>query len=340
MTTAPDPAPLSAVDATARVHDAVLDLLPGVHNPTPLVRVRGSLDAAGIDLPGYALYAKLEWLNPFGSVKDRIAAALIAELEERGELDADRTILEPTSGNTGLALALVAAARGYPMHAIVPDKAPLTKKALLRLAGATLETLPRDATPAPGHRDAGVSHAASRMEAEPGRFAFANQYASHANVTAHFETTGPEIWRQTEGRVTHLFASLGTTGTIVGSARYLKQQNPDVRVVCVVPDEDHDVPGVRTRAQLASDELLDESVIDEFVVVEHPAAYDAALDAARRDALLAGPSAGLILEGARRVLNRDTPGQGCGVMIFCDDALKYIDHFIKHRPDLAEGTTP
>ena len=340
MTTSPDPAQSIAVDAPTRVHESVLELLPGLDNPTPLVRVRGSLDGAGIDLPEYSLYAKLEWLNPFGSVKDRIAASLIADLEHRGELDGEQAILEPTSGNTGLALALVAAAKGYPMHAIVPEKAPLTKKALLRLAGATLETLPRDAAPAPGHRDAGVSHASGKLEAEPGRYAFANQYANDANIDAHFESTGPEIWRQTEGRITHLFASLGTTGTIVGTARYLKQQNPDVRVVCVVPDADHDVPGVRTRAQLASDELLDESVIDEFIEVEHTVAYDAALDAARRDALLAGPSAGLILEGARRVLKRDAPESGCGVMIFCDDALKYIDHFLKHRPDLAEGTTP
>lgn len=324
----------------ARVFESPLGLLPGVDNPTPLVRVTKSLEAAGVDLPGYRLYAKLEWMNPFGSVKDRAAAALIEDLEQRGKLGPGRSVVEPTSGNTGLSLAMIANAKGYGMRAVVPDKVPLTKKALLKMAGAELDVLNDNLCPAPGLGDGSVNLAKTHARAQPDRYAMPNQYENEANVRAHMATTGPEIWRQTQGKVTHFFATLGTSGTITGTGRYLKQQNPDVKVICVVPDEGHDVPGLRTPSALASTVLFDKGMIDEILEIEHDFAYTTALESIRLDALLAGPSSGLILEGARRVLKRDAPAQGVGVMIFCDDTFKYINNFIAHVPELAEGTSP
>ncbi|MFT5424170.1 MAG: cysteine synthase [Phycisphaerales bacterium] len=324
----------------ARVFESPLELLPGVDNPTPLVRVARSLRAAGIDLPDYRLYAKLEWMNPFGSVKDRAAAALIEDLEARGKLGPGRSVVEPTSGNTGLSLAMMANAKGYGMRAVVPNKVPLTKKALLKMAGAELDVLNDNLCPAPGLGDGSVNLAKTHAKAQPDKYAMPNQYENEANVRAHMLTTGPEIWRQTEGKITHFFATLGTSGTITGTGRYLKEQNPDIKVICVVPDEGHDVPGLRTPSALASTALFDEDLIDEILEIDHQFAYTTALEAIRLDALLAGPSSGLILEGARRVLKRDAPAHGVGVMIFCDDAFKYIENFIKHVPELAQGTTP
>lgn len=324
----------------SRVYDSPLDMLPSEDNPTPMVRVRGALEASGPRLPGYELYAKLEWLNPFASVKDRAAAALIEDLEQRDKIGPGRSVVEPTSGNTGLSLALIAAAKGYGMRAVVPNKVPLAKKVLLKLAGAELDVLNDNLCPAPGLGDGSVNLAKTHARAQPDRYAMPNQYENRANVLAHERTTGPEIWRQTEGRITHLFASLGTAGTITGLGRYLKGKDPDIRIVCVVPDEGHDVPGLRTPSALASTELYDESVIDEVLEINHQRAYTGARDVIRKDALLAGPSSGLIFEGARTVLERDRPESGVGVMIFCDDAFKYIDNFITHLPELAEGLSP
>ena len=329
-----------SIDRSARVFESPLDMLPSVEDPSPLVRVRRALDRADLDLPEFKLYAKLEWMNPFGSVKDRAAAALIADLEAKGKLGPDRSVVEPTSGNTGLSLALIANAKGYGMRAVVPNKVPLTKKALLKMAGAELDVLNDNLCPAPGLGDGSVNLAKTHARAQPDKYAMPNQYENRANVQAHMDTTGPEIWRQTQGKLTHFFATLGTAGTITGTGRFLKQQNPNIKVICVVPDEGHDVPGLRTPSALASTELFDESMIDEILEIDHNLAYSAALDLIQTDGLLAGPSSGLIFEGAREILRRDTPTTGCGVMIFCDDAFKYIDNYIKHLPELAEGTSP
>jgi cysteine synthase len=329
----------SIADQAHRAYDSILDLLPSPENPTPIVRLRRLL---GPSLSSFSLYGKLEWMNPFGSVKDRAAAALIAALEAQGKLGPDapqRGIVEPTSGNTGLSLAAIAAAKGYRMRAVVPSKVPLAKKALLKMAGAELDIINDTLCPAPGLGDGSISIAKTHAKAQPNRYAMPNQYENAANTTAHERTTAPEIWKQTQGRVTHFFASLGTAGTIVGTGRELKRLNPRVRVVCIVPDEGHDVPGLRTPAQLASTNLFDPSVIDEVVEVPGRLAFTTAIELIRTEGILAGPSSGLIVEGARRVLSRDpaSVASGVGVAILCDDAFKYVDSFLKHVPELAEG---
>lgn len=319
-----------APDHAARVYDDVFQTLPGEENPTPIVRVRPPGLGAG-----YRLYAKLEWMNPFGSVKDRAAASLIRALEAQGRLGAGRSIVEPTSGNTGFSLAAMASVKGYGMRAVVPNKVPDEKKLTLRMAGAELDVINDNLCPSPGMGDGSISIAKTHARAQPHRYAMPNQYENGANVAAHVETTGPEIWRQTGGRVTHVFASLGTAGTVIGLGRYLKARNPAVRVVVVSPTEGHDVPGLRAYSELASVNLYDASVVDDRVEVEGELAFRRAVELLRTQGLRAGPSSGLVYEGARHVLGRDNAAEGVGVMIFADDLFKYTSSFARHLPELA-----
>jgi cysteine synthase A/cysteine synthase B len=316
-----------------RVYDDILETLPSPDNPTPLVRINRLNPAAD-----FTLYAKLEWVNPFGSVKDRAASYLLSDLEERGVLTAERGVVEPTSGNTGISMAAIAAARGYRMRAVVPNKVPLEKKVLLKITGAALDVVNDNVCPSPGMGEGSINLAKTRAKAESNRYVMPNQYENELNVRAHYETTGPEIWRQTEGRITHLFVSLGTCGTAMGTGRYLKEQKPDLELIAVQPSEGHDIPGLRNLSELAVSKLFDRSLIDELLEVDFELAYTRALDLARREGLLAGPSSGLILEGARRVIERD--GHGLGVMIFPDDVFKYVSNMVRHVPELVEGTTP
>ncbi|MEM9064815.1 MAG: cysteine synthase family protein [Planctomycetota bacterium] len=332
------------MDREARVYDDVLQMLPDVEQPSPLVRIN-RLNPA----PDFELYAKLEWMNPFGSVKDRAAWSIIRSLEEAGELrepgtqgdeDPGRGIVEPTSGNTGLSMAAIAAARGYPTKFVLPNKVPLEKKVLLKIAGAQLDVVNDDLCPSPGMGDGSINLAKSHAKASRDRWVMPNQYENEANAEAHRRTTGPEIWRQTQGRVTHVFVSLGTCGTVTGLGSFLKQKNPDVKVIAVQPTEGHDVPGLRNVQQLDVSALYDPSLIDEMIELDFEKAYTAALELSQREGLLAGPSSGLIFEGARHLLSRNTSIEGVGVAIFCDNVFKYVSNLTKHSPDLLEGTTP
>ncbi|MBP2670498.1 MAG: cysM [candidate division NC10 bacterium] len=316
-----------------RVYENILQTLPSQDNPTPMVRVNRLNPSSD-----FVLYAKLEWLNPFGSIKDRAAAYLIRDLERHGGLSERRGIVEPTSGNTGISLAAMCAALGYRMRAVVPNRVPLEKKVLLRIAGAELDVVNDDVCPSPGMGEGSINLAKTYARAQADKYVMPNQYENEENIRAHYETTGPEIWRQTEGRLTHLFLSLGTCGTVTGCGRFLKERNPNMRIVVVQPSEGHDVPGLRNVGQLDVTKLYDPSLIDEILEVEYELAYGRALDLARSEGLLAGPSSGLILEGARRVIERDRVG--VGVMICPDNVFKYVSNMVKHAPKLTEGTQP
>lgn len=330
------------MDRPQRVYDSILDLLPDAENPTPLVRLNRLNPAPD----RFTLYAKLEWMNPFGSVKDRAAWFLLRRLEEEGRLvpGGERGIVEPTSGNTGISLAVLAAVRGYRMLAVVPEKVPLEKKLLLRLAGAELEVVPDALCPSPGMGEGAIGLAKTYAKAQGASWAMPNQYENEANVEAHVETTGPEIWRQTEGAVTHLFVALGTCGTVTGLARFLRARKPDVKVIAVQPSEGHDIPGLRNLSQLEVSKLYDPTLIDAVVEVDYPLAYSSARALVRAEGLLAGPSAGLVYEGARRVIARQaaggdpslgsSAGRSVGVMVFPDNAFKYTSNFAHHLPEL------
>lgn len=329
-------------DHGKRVYGSVIDMLPSEENPSPLVRVNRLNPARET----FTLYAKLEWQNPFGSVKDRAAWQLIQDLEARGQLrrpesyatrdTTGRGIVEPTSGNTGLSLAALAGVRGYAMRAVVPQKVPVEKRVLLRLLGADVDVINDQMCPSPGMGEGSIGIARSYAKAQSDRYVMPNQYENELNVQAHIRTTGPEIWRQTEGKVTHVFVSLGTSGTATGLSKFLKAKNPAIKIIAVQPSEGHDVPGLRNKGELHVTKLFDESLIDEILEIPFELAYVRAVELARTEGLLAGPSSGLIYEGARRVLERDPNQRGVGVMIFCDNAFKYVSSFARHVPELAE----
>ena len=316
-----------------RVYDDILELMPNAANPTPLVRLRRLPPA-----PDVTLFAKLEWLNPFGSVKDRAAFQLLRDLCARGELTSGRGAVEATSGNTGISMAGIAAALGTRLRAVVPNRVPLEKKVLLKIAGAELDVVNDDVCPSPGMGEGSINLAKTYAKAQGERWVMPNQYENELNVRAHYETTGPEIWRQTDGRITHLFVSLGTCGTAMGAGRFLKERNPDVRLIAVQPSEGHDVPGLRNTSQLGVSKLFDRTLLDELLEVDYELAYTRALELARREGLFAGPSSGLVFEGAARIAAREPVG--LGVLVFPDNVFKYVSSFTRHVPQLLEGTTP
>ena len=214
-----------------RRYDDLRELIGNPDAPTPLVRVARVLRQST-----FSLYLKLEWFNPFGSIKDRTAFYLLKGMEERGELDG-KALVEPTSGNTGIALAALAAMMGKKLIVTIPDGVPEEKKLLLRMLGAEVWPTPDDLCPVDHPKDGAIALAHSMVESQDGRsrYAMPNQYENPDNVRAHYETTGPEIWKQTEGRVEYLFAGFGTCGTITGAGRVLNEQKASVGEISIPP---------------------------------------------------------------------------------------------------------
>lgn len=307
-------------DPHARRYDDVRQMIANPEDPTPLVRL-GNLGAAG----GGDLYLKLEWYNPFGSIKDRTAHYLLKGLEERGELNG-KEIVEPTSGNTGIALAALAALMGKPISVTIPDGAPEEKLLLLRMLGATVWPTPDDLCPIDHPNDGAIALAHSFVNSAGGaeKYVMPNQYENEDNVRAHYETTGPEIWRQTEGKVKWFFAGYGTCGTITGVARYLKERNPEVRVVAVEPHKGHRLPGLKNLQESKTPSILDPDLIDEVISVGDDPSYAMTRRLFGEHALVVGPSTGAIVHAA---LGRTRDEEGIVVCIAPDGGHKYMSYF-------------
>lgn len=310
-------------DYALRTYDSILDLLPNVDNPTPIVRLS---KVTGFEHA--QVYAKLEWYNPFGAVKDRVAANLVRAAEERGEHI--ENLVEPTSGNTGLGLAQIANVRGYGFSATLSKDVPFEKRAALRLFGTDLVELEDDLCPLPGQPDGAIQTAADLAE-RPG-WRELNQYENPDNPDAHFKTTGPEIWRQTGGKITHFAASVGTGGTITGTGRFLKEQNGDINVIAVAPTDGHDIPGVRSLRALKGTKFFRPDEYDAVEEVGDDEVYALARRLNQEESIIAGPSSALALAGALRNIP-DEPGV-VAVVIFPDNAFKYASSFERHLPDL------
>ena len=311
-----------------RMYDSILGLLSSADNPTPLVRLNRVTPFKDTQV-----YAKLEWYNPFGAVKDRVAANLVADGEARRTVQADQQLVEPTSGNTGMALAMIANAKGYSLTTPLSNAIPLEKRTMLRFFGADVLELDDTLCPAPGAPEGAIAKA---MEiGDRPEFHMLNQYVNEANPEAHYKTTGPEIWRQTEGRVTHFVAGLGTCGTITGTGRFLKEQRETVQVLGVHPGEGHDIPGVRSLRQLQQTQLFVPDEYDALVEVQNQDAFELCLRLNREESIIAGPSSAMALWGAFELVP-DEPGH-LVVVIFPDSAFKYASSVVKHLPGLAAG---
>ena len=314
-------------DHALRVYDSILGLLSSAENPTPLVRLNRVSPFRHTQV-----YGKLEWYNPFGAVKDRVAANLIEDGEARHTVHDHQKLVEPTSGNTGMALAMIANLRGYSLTTPLSSEIPLEKRTMLRFFGADVMELEDTLCPAPGAPEGAIAKATEI--AERPEFLMLNQYANEANPEAHYKTTGPEIWRQTEGKVTHFIAGLGTCGTITGTGRFLKAQSA-VKVLGVHPQEGHDIPGVRSIRQLQQTQLFAPDEYDDLVEVTNQEAFDLCLRLNREEGIIAGPSSAMALSGAFKLVP-DEPGN-IAVVIFPDNAFKYASSVVKHIPGLTAG---
>ncbi|MDQ3855648.1 MAG: pyridoxal-phosphate dependent enzyme, partial [Chloroflexota bacterium] len=271
--------------------------------------------------------AKAEQLNPGGSVKDRIGAALIEQGEREGKLRPGGTIIEPTSGNTGVGLAITAASKGYKLIFTMPDKVAVEKRALLQAYGAEIIVCP---TNVPRESAESYYSVANRLERELSNAYQPNQYFNPANPHAHYVTTGPEIWEQTDGRVTHLVASVGTGGTITGTGRYLKEQNPDIVIVGADPEGSIYTQPERMHGYLTEGigedfwpGTFDPSVVDRWVTVSDRDAYSIARRIAREEGMLVGSSTGTAMHGALTVAP-ELGEEAVVVVIFCDTGRNYI----------------
>jgi cysteine synthase/rhodanese-related sulfurtransferase len=318
-------------DLSLRVFDTVMDMLSNENNPTPMVRINRISP-----FKHTKVYAKLEWYNPFGAVKDRVAANLVRDAEERGIKLAH--LVEPTSGNTGMGLAMIANAKKLDFTATLSLAIPAEKRAALRAFGAKLVELADDLCPLPGAPE-GAMQKATELAQQPGWHQL-NQYKNPANPDAHFRTTGPEIWKQTGGAITHFVAGLGTCGTITGAGRFLKSKNPGVKVLGVHPNEGHDIPGVRSLKALRLADFFLPKEYDGLQEITNDEAYRLCKRLNQEESIIAGPSSGMALAGAFRLVP-DQPGAIC-VVIFPDNAFKYTSSFRKHLPELfpAEGGQP
>jgi len=281
---------------------------------TPLIR----MERIRPDNPRVEIYAKAEWANPGGSVKDRPARAMILDGERSGRLKPGRIILDATSGNTGIAYAMLGAARGYPVHLCLPVNANEERKQLLRAYGAHLIlTDPRLSS------DGAILKARELYAADPERYFYPDQYNNPANWRSHYETTGPEIWAQTAGAITHFVAGLGTSGTFMGTGRRLRELNPAVRLISFQPDSPfHGLEGMKFMASSIVPGIYDPSLADQDREVGTEEAHAMVKRLARDEGILVGISGAAALVCALRVA--DEISEGVIVTIFCDSGTRYL----------------
>ena len=261
------------------------DIVQAIGN-TPLVELKRLSPS-----PGVRIWAKLESHNPTGSVKDRVARSLIEDAEEKGAIGPGQTILEPTSGNTGISLAMVAKLRGYSLICVMPENTSIERRQLLEMYGASIVT-----TPAAGGSNAAVAHAKELAAANPS-YVFLYQYGNPANARAHYETTGPELLQDLP-TITHFVAGLGTTGTLMGTGRFLKEKVPGIRVVAAEPRYGDLVYGLRNIDEGFVPELYDASVLDTRFSVDSHDALRRTRDLVEQEGIFAGISTGAILHAA------------------------------------------
>jgi cysteine synthase len=300
-----------------------IDLTPSPDNPTPMVRLSERFNSNA----DYELLLKLEGMNPFGSIKDRTALYMLRGLNIRD----GQALVEPSAGNTGIALAAMANAQNTPVEIAVPDGAPEEQKAMLRFLGAELIEVEDELCPLfPTEGARGVVKSMVESDAYDGKYVSPNQYESELNVEAHYHTTGPEIWRQTGGDIDYFFAGIGTGGTISGVGRYLKEQNPAIKIIGVEPaSRQHRLSGLKRITGLPDEhfpKILDRDILDDLISVTDEEAYKTGIRLARTEGIMVGPTTGAVLHAATKVGNKS----GQAVLISADNAAKYISAYAQY----------
>jgi len=285
---------------------------------TPLTRLQR--------LPGETdttLLAKLEGDNPAGSVKDRPAYSMIRRAAERGEIKPGDTLIEATSGNTGIALAMVAAMQGYRMVLLMPENMSAERRASMRAYGAEIISVSED------EGMEGARDQAAQMGRDGKGFVL-DQFANPDNPRGHYETTGPELWQATEGRLTHFVATMGTTGTIMGCSRYLKEQNPDIQIIGVQPAGESKIPGIRRWPEEYLPRIFEPERVDRVIEVEQDDAETAMKRLAREEGIFAGPSSGGSVYAAMQVAAE--VDNATIAMVICDRGDRYLSTGVYDKP--------
>jgi len=306
------------------------DTLKRVGN-TPLVK----LESLSNNKSTY--FAKLEGHNPFGSVKDRAAYWMIKDGEEKGILTKGKSIIiEPTSGNTGIALTGIANLLGYKVEIVIPEKASNETKDIIRNLGAKVFETSDDLCPKVGAgTDQSIALATSIASSRPDTYYSPNQYANEANFKGHYVGTGPEIWKQTNGKVTHFFTGVGTGGTITGIGTFLKEKNPDVKIIGCQPQQNHLIQGWRNFEESAKPDLFlkRENVVDDWVSVDNKEAFSVVKEVFEKDGLLISPSSAAVYACMKKYSVGDN---ACVVGIFADDGRKFKSVYVDQKIMSAE----
>ena len=276
-------------------------------------------------------YAKLEWYNPFGSVKDRAAYWMVKDAEKKGMLKKGKSIIiEPTSGNTGIALAGIAISMGYQVEIVIPEKVSEETKKILKDLGALLHETSDDLCPRVGAgTDQSIALAKAIAKPRPDLYYMPNQYENDANYMAHYESTGPEIWAQTNGKISHFFTGCGTGGTITGVATYLKQKKPDVRIIAIQAQQNHLLQGLRNFEESAMPELFKRrrDVVDRWITATNKDSFEMARELAIRENLLVGPSSGSVMATMLDIAAE--LHEGIFVGLFADDGRKFKSLYVE-----------
>jgi S-sulfo-L-cysteine synthase (O-acetyl-L-serine-dependent) len=303
----------AASSAASPVGKSVLECIGN----TPLLR----LERIGREFPNVEFAAKAEWFNPGGSVKDRPALGMIQAGIKSGALTPGKTIIDATSGNTGIAYAMIAAALGYPVKLCLPDSASHERKRILAAFGAELVMTPGDEA-----TDGAIRKVHEIVAADPEKYFYPDQYSNAANWQAHYRGTANEIWNQTEGRITHFVAGLGTSGTFVGTTRRLRELNPKIRCVSLQPDGPfHGLEGWKHMETALVPSIYDATLADENLEVSTETSYRLVKRVAREEGLLISPSAAAALAGCFKVAKSIPPDQRAVIVtVFADSAAKYL----------------
>ncbi|HET7641930.1 MAG TPA: cysteine synthase family protein [Nitrososphaeraceae archaeon] len=271
------------------------------------------------------LFAKLEWHNPFGSVKDRAAFWMIKDAESKGRLKKEKSIIiEPTSGNTGIALTGIASSLGYKVEIVIPEKVSAETKTILKQLGAHLHETSDDLCPRVGAgTDQSIALAKAISTPKPDIYYMPNQYENDANFTAHYESTGPELWYQTNEKITHFLTGCGTGGTITGTGVYLKEKNPNVKVVAIQAQKNHLLQGLRNFEESSMPDLFKrrERVVDEWFTATNNDSFTMVKELAAKENILVGPSSGSVMSAMLHTRNKIDKGIIVG--IFADDGRKF-----------------
>ena len=279
---------------------------------TPMVRINNLYVK-----PGVNIYAKLEGFNPTGSIKDRIALQMVEQAEQEGRLTPEKTIIEPTSGNTGIGLAIIGIVKGYPVEIVMSEAVSVERRKIIRSYGGKVIL-----TPAAEGTDGAIRMARKLVEENPGKYFMPDQFTNANNYQAHYENTAIEIWQQTEGEIDYLVSALGTSGTIMGVSRFLKRCKPEIKVVCAHPVKGHYIQGLKNMDEAIVPAIYDPSRIDIEVMVESEEAIVMAREIIAKEGIFAGMSSGAAMLAALQTAERIDSGNI--VVIFPDRAEKYL----------------